>query len=182
MVLILGCLAILLSVAMTIIALVLGYAPLDKMIFAIAAVCLVVVAVCCVRFKTKRLIAYLGFVASLLLAGYGVFVLVSKGMGIGTIVLALLNCIIFILMLPFMVSVKSAKFFNRSGGELCEVTSIKGKDGSILVKAILLGSMPETIYAHPVELRKMLSLLDVSAVTALPGVLLGGFNVKKDRD
>lgn len=64
---------------------------------------------------------------------------------------------------------------DKDGRTLAEIKSIQQRDDLIAMKAVLLGSMPATIYVSPAELWKFLGLLDTDVALRLPGALAKGW-------
>jgi hypothetical protein len=63
---------------------------------------------------------------------------------------------------------------NKGGSPLAEIKSLKVRNGMIAAPAVLLGSMPETVYVAPAELWKMLGAVGPDVIWALPAMLLRG--------
>lgn len=63
---------------------------------------------------------------------------------------------------------------NKGGGTLAEIKSLKVRDGKIAAPAILLGSMPETVYVTPQALLTALGTVNTDLVRALPGMVVTG--------
>jgi len=61
------------------------------------------------------------------------------------------------------------------GNELASMSLIRYKKNNLLLKAVLLGTMPSTIYIRPEELWKMLALIDASVIWHLPSFLYQGW-------
>ncbi|UWG98764.1 hypothetical protein LPY66_08220 [Dehalobacter sp. DCM] len=94
-------------------------------------------------------------------------------------VAGILLIILGVLVLPFQIAVTKCSMVNRTGGGLAEMTQIRMKDGNIIAKSILLGSMPETIYIKPEEICKAVALVDLDVILALPGLLYRGWKINR---
>lgn len=64
---------------------------------------------------------------------------------------------------------------DRSGDTLTTVSNIKCKNDDIVVKAVLLGSMPSTIIIKPEELWKMLGLIENNVLSNMIRLLFIGW-------
>jgi len=58
---------------------------------------------------------------------------------------------------------------------------ISFKKENIAIKAILLGSMPSTLYVRPEEVWKALSLVDESVIWHLPAFLYQGWKLARQQ-
>lgn len=65
--------------------------------------------------------------------------------------------------------------YDKGGMELTAMSAIRYKKDNITIKAVLLGSMPSTIYIHPEEIWKVLALIDDSVIWHLPILLYRGW-------
>jgi len=75
------------------------------------------------------------------------------------------NCLFFLKM----------SAYDKGGMELTAMSAIRYKKDNITIKAVLLGSMPSTIYIHPEEIWKVLALIDDSVIWHLPILLYRGW-------
>lgn len=69
----------------------------------------------------------------------------------------------------------SGSAFDKSGNSLTTISNIRVKGDNIVVKAVLLGTMPSTIYMRPEEIWKLLPLIDASVIWKLPVILFRGW-------
>lgn len=68
-----------------------------------------------------------------------------------------------------------ASFYDRGGAPMVDVKSLRMKDDTILMKALLLQSMPSTVYVRPDEVWKVLTMIPFDLVKQLPGFLVKGY-------
>ena len=71
--------------------------------------------------------------------------------------------------------------YDVSGRELTSMSLISFKKENIAIKAILLGSMPSTLYVRPEEVWKALSLVDESVIWHLPAFLYQGWKLARQQ-
>lgn len=64
---------------------------------------------------------------------------------------------------------------DKDGRTLAEIKTIQQRDERIAMKAVLLGSMPATIYVSPTELWKFLGLLGGDVMRHIPAALVKGW-------
>lgn len=64
--------------------------------------------------------------------------------------------------------------YDKSGNALTTISNIHVKGEDIVVKAVLLGTMPTTIYMRPEEVWKLLPLIDASVIWRLPVIFYRG--------
>lgn len=95
--------------------------------------------------------------------------------GVNEIIVGLVLVGLSALTLPFQVVVTSAEFHNRHGGDLASFKRVRYKNGKILAKAVLLGSMPETIYMSPEEICKAVALMEPQVIFSIPIILYRGW-------
>ncbi|MGI6216737.1 MAG: hypothetical protein ACOYIK_03895 [Coriobacteriales bacterium] len=173
-----GIAGILLAVA----PLVFGMFNLSMPIAAVGVACGVVAAICgfCMTsHKTAKSLAWVNVVLGIVALIDGIIGLVMVGTGWSLILWGCLLTCIDAMAVPFMIETKKAQFFNKTGNDLAKVTSVKMKNGQILAKATLLGSMPETIYVRPGELIKMVALIDDGVAMSLLGFIRQGYKDNK---
>jgi hypothetical protein len=60
------------------------------------------------------------------------------------------------------------------GNPMAQITKITFKDGNPATKAILLGSMPSTMYMRPEEVWKVLGMLSFETLMGFPKFLMVG--------
>jgi hypothetical protein len=60
------------------------------------------------------------------------------------------------------------------GNPMAQVKTIGMKDGNISAKAVLLGSMPSTMYLRPEEVWKLLGMMSFETIKELPKFLIVG--------
>lgn len=63
-----------------------------------------------------------------------------------------------------------ASFYDRGGAPMVDVKSLRMKDDTILMKALLLQSMPSTVYVRPDEVWKVLTMIPLRPRQAAPRV------------
>lgn len=68
-----------------------------------------------------------------------------------------------------------ASFYDRGGAPMVDVKSLRMKDDTILMKALLLQSMPSTVYVRPDEVWKVLTMIPFDLVKQLPAFLVKGY-------
>jgi hypothetical protein len=114
---------------------------------------------------------------------WGAFIahLVGVSAGANEIIIGILLAFLSLLALPFQIGVSKVEFYNRSGGELATFSQIRMKNGDILAKAMLLGSMPETIYMRPEEICKAVALMDTKVILSLPAILFKGWRINRSK-
>lgn len=143
---------------------------------AIAGVLVVALAVANSRLllEQRLSLALLGLGVVLILWGIG-GAIAGVASGWSEVIAGALVAVAAAVILPFQVAAEKVVSHNRNGGELATFTQIRVKDNNILVKSILLGSMPETIYMRPEELCKMVAVMDPAVIFALPRLLYAGW-------
>lgn len=114
---------------------------------------------------------------------WGAFIggLMGASAGINEVLVGILLLLLGLVVLPFQIEATKSVFYNRSGGELANSTRIRVKDGNILVKSTLLGSMPETIYMRPEEICKAAAMVEPEVVMALPKMLYKGWKINREQ-
>ena len=65
--------------------------------------------------------------------------------------------------------------YDRGGAPMVDVKSLRMKDDTILMKALLLQSMPSTVYVRPDEVWKVLTMIPFDLVKQLPAFLVKGY-------
>ncbi len=181
MVLLFGALICLVSLWQALSPFVFGYEIYATLASLGVALLALILAVLCIRKRSKQIFAFLGVATGVVLTILSIAQLAFTGVGISGIVMGIILCLLFLAMLPFMVDAKEAVFFNKGGSELAKVTKVRPKDEFIIAKAVLLGSMPETIYIKPGELCKMLALLDDKVFLSLIGFLFRGYQQNREQ-
>jgi len=63
---------------------------------------------------------------------------------------------------------------------MSKMTKIQYKKGEIVIKAVLLGSMPSTLVIRPVEVWKALSIVDFSVIANIFALLNTGRKQAKE--
>lgn len=127
----------------------------------------------------SMVIAILG----LFLILWGAFIgrLIGASAGVNEVLVGILLLLLGLIVIPFQIEATKSVFYNRSGGELANSTRIRVKDGNILVKSTLLGSMPETIYMRPEEICKAAAMVEPEVVLALPKMLYQGWKINREQ-
>ena len=105
-------------------------------------------------------------------AGWGIF--------IDELIVALL-CVFLAYLVTQMFVFPNMTAVDRTGDALATMSNIKVKDGSIVVRAVLLGSMPSTIIIYPEEVWKLLPFIETNVITSLPGILYRGWKKAKEQ-
>ena len=145
----------------------------------VSSMCIGVVVAILGCLMTKRrsmsLLAKINVVLGVVSIVSGIASLVICGKGANLIVCGILVACVNVVALPFMIETKQANFENKTGSNLAKVTSVKVKGDHVLAKAVLLGSMPETIYVRPEELIKMLVLMDDNVIKGIVKYLMTGY-------
>jgi hypothetical protein len=101
------------------------------------------------------------------------------GWGVGTngiITGALVSTIAFVTT-RFTPAYEGATFYDRGGATMVDLKSIRIKDGDLLMKAMLLQSMPSTIYVRPDEIWKVITMLPAEVIFAIPKLLITGYRL-----
>ena len=62
---------------------------------------------------------------------------------------------------------------------MVDVKSLRLKDDTILMKAMLLQSMPSTVYVRPDEVWKVLTMIPFDLIKGLPAFLIQGYRTCK---
>lgn len=75
----------------------------------------------------------------------------------------------------FAVTYDGASFYDRGGAPMVDVKSLRMKDDTILMKALLLQSMPSTVYVRPDEVWKVLTMVPFDLIKQMPGYLYKGY-------
>ncbi|MCE5207542.1 MAG: hypothetical protein LLG42_04440 [Chloroflexi bacterium] len=90
---------------------------------------------------------------------------------------------VFWLILAFVITqlfvFSKMSIYDKGGIELTSMSVISFKNENIAIKAILLGSMPSTLYLHPEELWKALPLVDESVIWHLPAFIYKGWKLAR---
>ena len=74
-----------------------------------------------------------------------------------------------------------ASFYDRGGAPMVDVQSLRMKDGTILMKALLLQSMPSTVYIKPEEVWKVLTMVPFDLIKQMPVFLYQGYKACKSK-
>ena len=74
-----------------------------------------------------------------------------------------------------------ASFCDRGGAPMVDVQSLRMKDGTILMKALLLQSMPSTVYIKPEEVWKVLTMVPFDLIKQMPVFLYQGYKPVRAR-
>jgi hypothetical protein len=137
----------------------------------------ILLALVSMRKRDAQLPAAIAALLGIFLFLWGVFIarLAGSSAGANEIIMGLVLVLLNLVALPFQLDVKKVEFFNRNGGELATFSQIRMKNDNILAKAVLLGSMPETIYMYPEEICKAISLMDPKVILSLPSILFQGW-------
>ena len=64
---------------------------------------------------------------------------------------------------------------------MVDVQSLRMKDGAILMKALLLQSMPSTVYIKPEEVWKVLTMVPFDLIKQMPVFLYQGYKACKSK-
>ncbi|MEN6408107.1 MAG: hypothetical protein ABFD44_00175 [Anaerolineaceae bacterium] len=143
----------------------------------------ILLALVSIRKRSAQLPAAAGVLLGMILFLWGVFIarLTGSSAGANEIVVGLVLALLNLVVLPFQLDVKKVEFFNRNGGELATFSQIRMKNDNILAKAVLLGSMPETIYMYPEEICKAIALMDPKVILSLPSILFQGWKRNRSK-
>jgi hypothetical protein len=141
----------------------------------------IVLAYISIKNKTAQWPSMVIAVLGVFLILWGAFIgrLMGTSAGVNEALVGILLLLLGLVVLPFQIEVTKSIFFNRSGGELANCTRIRVKDGNILAKATLLGSMPETIYMRPEEICKAIAMMETEVIMALPKMLYQGWKINR---
>jgi hypothetical protein len=133
----------------------------------------IVLAYISIKYKAAQWPSMVIAASGIFLIFWGAFIgrLMGASAGVNEVLAGILLLLLGLVILPFQIEVTMSVFFNRSGGELANCTRIRVKDGNILAKATLLGSMPETIYMRPEEICKAAAMMEPEVIMALPKIL-----------
>jgi hypothetical protein len=179
MVLLLGVLSCFFGVLISVSPFVLGYSFAETIVAAAIGISCVLLSILAIKFKTKNSLAFMNIIIAIITMVFGVVELVINSQGARFIIIGLVLLVLNFAMLPFMIAADKAEFYNKSGAELATVTAIRPKGDNLIVRSVLLGSMPETIYVRPGELCKMIALLDSSVFLFLVSFLYRGYKENK---
>jgi hypothetical protein len=115
-------------------------------------------------------------VTGVLLVAWGAGISDAAGANAGAaeIVLGALVAVVA-LVVTQIVPVPASNFYDTAGMALASVSGVRQKDDAIVVKCVLLGSMPSTIYARPEEFWKLLGMVDASVLWHMPSTLMKGW-------
>jgi hypothetical protein len=67
-----------------------------------------------------------------------------------------------------------AKIVNLHGTTMMSVAKVVVKDGDIAMTGNIMGTMPGTFYIKPIELWKMVRMVDHKLILAVPGLMIRG--------
>ena len=151
-----------------------GYGEIGLTIAVGAAVLVALFAYLVIK-QRKATYAWVNVALGVAAAVAGIYLMVTSGFGIALIVIGALVACVSMLIPPFMMQVKTARFTNKGGNELAKVSAVKMKGDDIIAKTVMLGSMPETIFVKPSECFKALLLVDDKVIKAMPGFLIQGY-------
>lgn len=116
-------------------------------------------------------------------AVWGVAALAAgMGFGVNEIVSGLLVAMLSFAATRFRGTYAGASFYDRGGSPMVDVQSLRLKDGDILMKALLLQSMPSTVYVRPEEVWKVITMVPFDLIKALPGYLYRGYRICKQEE
>lgn len=82
----------------------------------------------------------------------------------------------------FAFSYEVASFYDRGGAPMVDVKGLRLKDDEILMKALLLQSMPSTVYVRPDEVWKVLTMIPFDLIKKMPGFLVRGYKMCKQQE
>jgi len=151
---------------------------------AVGVLLLVVALVAATRKKEyKPAINYLSLLLGILCVVGGIITLVmGMGFGVNAIISGLLIAAISSVATRFTKVYKGASFYDRGGAPMLDLESLRVKDGNILMKALLLQSMPSTVYVKPEEVWKILTMIPPEFLFAMPKYLYTGYKVCKEQE
>ena len=143
----------------------------------ISAAVLVVLGVAAMRQKEFK--AAPDYIVLVIGAGLALWGAVGWAMGLGSglneIIVGTLVALISFGATRFARTYATASFYDRGGAPMVDVKSLRMKDGDILMKALLLQSMPSTVYVKPDEVWKVLTMVPFDLIKRMPGYLLRGY-------
>lgn len=102
--------------------------------------------------------------------------------GVNEIVVGVLVAALAFAATCFAVPYEGASFYDRGGAPMVDVKSLRLKDDTILMKAMLLQSMPSTVYVRPDEVWKVLTMIPFDLIKGLPGFLVQGYKTCKQQE
>lgn len=143
----------------------------------ISAVALIALGVAAMRQKEfKATLDYIVLGVGISLAVWGVVGWAAGlGAGLNEIIVGVLAVLFSFGATRFARTYASASFYDRGGAPMVDVKSLRMKDGDILMKALLLQSMPSTVYVKPDEVWKVLTMIPFDLIKKMPGYLLRGY-------
>jgi hypothetical protein len=176
-------LIMLVSVWLLVSPLILGYGGASLILCIVTGIAMLALAYTSLKRKADQWPAMAGIVIGFFLFLWGVFLghRMGASAGISEILVGFLLALLNLVVLPFQLVVSKVEFVNRNGGELATFTQIRMKNGDILAKAMLLGSMPETIYMRPEEICKAVALMDAKVILSLPSILFKGWRINRSK-
>jgi hypothetical protein len=156
---------------------ILGYTPASIGVCVVIGLFVIALAWISIKQKTAQWPAMITALLGFFLILWGAFLghLAAALSGISEILVGILLAVFAVICLPFQLKVEKVDFYNRNGGGLATFNQIRIKNENILAKAVLLGSMPETIYMYPEEICKAIALMDVNVILSLPKILYLGW-------
>lgn len=133
------------------------------------------------RESCPRCVDYVLAVLGVCLVAWGVVGLFANlgGAGANEIIVGALIAIIAFVATCFSVPYKGASFYDRGGAPMVDVKSLRLKDDTILMKAMLLQSMPSMVYVRPDEVWKVLTMIPFDLIKGLPKFLVQGYRTCK---
>jgi hypothetical protein len=109
-----------------------------------------------------------------LLAAWGlVAIFLPMGAGVSELLVGLLWAGIGFVILNIQPAVEVIAF-DVYGNPMAQIKKISMKDGNLVAKAILLGSMPSTMYLRPEEVWRLLGMMSFETIKAFPRFLVAG--------
>lgn len=126
---------------------------------------------------------YAAAVVGIALAIWGIVgAVMDLGSGANEVLVGLIAAGLALVATRFTTTYKTASFYDRGGAPMVDVQSLRYKDGDILMKALLLQSMPSTVYVKPDEVWKVLTMVPFDLVKQMPGFMYRGYKMCKEQE
>lgn len=104
------------------------------------------------------------------------------GSGLNEIITGVLAAGLAFVATRFTTTYSQASFYDRGGAPMVDVKSLRMKDDTILMKALLLQSMPSTVYVKSDEVWKVLTMIPFDLIKRMPKYLISGYKTCKAQE
>lgn len=149
-----------------------------------AGAALLILGIC--AFRQKEYKPALDYAIAAIGAALAVWGVIGAVMGLGSganeVLVGLIAAALAFIATRFTTTYKTASFYDRGGAPMVDVQSLRYKDGDILMKALLLQSMPSTVYVKPDEVWKVLTMVPFDLIKQMPGFLYRGYKICKEQE